>query len=405
MLRVLSLHFRSVASVLTLFAAGPQSVCAAAVLPAWVPASSIAPIPTRDFPVSRGVNPTHIIPDNSNSPDVVGAFRFLCGPAGLNYDDAIVFPGQPGKSHLHQYYGRTLTASDTYQTVRASGTSTCSGPNNALNRSGYWMPAMLDGNGNAIRPNYETVYYKRYPKSAIECTDGRYSSGCEAIPTGLKMIAGRDMLNLASTVPRYTEWECTTANGSGGQAKDRSGNATFPTMAKALAICPANGKWQLTVGLEFPSCWDGHYIDSPDHRSHVGYPTFRVPPGSPVGAMTCPISKETRQRMKFMPTFRLFVGWSIMPGDDTSKWRLSSDMMVPNEPAGSTLHGDYFEGWDPQAKQEWTDNCIDRMASCTSGNLGGGHILTGVPPPPQGPVPNRLIPLSDIPQSLTKVAS
>ena len=76
-------------------------------------------------------------------------------------------PGQPGKSHLHQFIGNTAAdANSTYQSLRTKGGSTCdnrSTPDKAFNRSAYWMPAMLDGEGNAIRPDYALVYYKRIP--------------------------------------------------------------------------------------------------------------------------------------------------------------------------------------------------------------------------------------------------
>ena len=32
-----------------------------------------------------------------------------------------------------------------------------------LNRSGYWMPAMLNGAGYVVRPDYVMIYYKRRP--------------------------------------------------------------------------------------------------------------------------------------------------------------------------------------------------------------------------------------------------
>ena len=99
----------------------------------------------------------------SAAPDVVGAFRFICQAAQLLYDDPIVYPGQPGKSHLHQFYGNTgANAYSTYRSLRTSGDSTCMG---ILNRSGYWMPAMLDGKGNVVRPGGVSIYYKRRPVS------------------------------------------------------------------------------------------------------------------------------------------------------------------------------------------------------------------------------------------------
>jgi hypothetical protein len=100
-------------------------------------------------------------------PDPVGAFRFICQPGQLLYDDPIVYPGQPGKSHLHQFYGNTAAnAYSTYESLRTSGDSTCV---STLNRSGYWMPAMLDGKGNVVRPNFVAIYYKRRPASDPKC--------------------------------------------------------------------------------------------------------------------------------------------------------------------------------------------------------------------------------------------
>lgn len=386
----------------------------------WVLASSITPIDTADFNPANGKSKSALPP--TNAPDVVGAFRFICSPGHLLADDPIVFPNQPGKSHLHQFYGNLGTnAHSTYASQRASGDSTCSGPNYPLNRSGYWMPAMQDGLGNAIRPNYLTVYYKRYPKNHIACTDSRFSSGCAAIPDGLRMIAGTDMANPNGPTQKDVTWECATANGSGQLTADSKGVTRFYDMQSALAICPTDGKWQIVMGLSFPDCWDGVYIDSPDHRSHVAFPSFTTLAGP--GGMVCPISKMTGQRMKFMPVFRLFAGYTIMPGDDTSKWTLSSDAMDTTKPHGWSLHADYFEAWDPATKKEWTDQCIDRMMplppnisysqpipgfapgtgpiSCFGGNLGDGFTLNGAGMPPWGfgTPPNRLVPLNTIPQT------
>ena len=104
----------------------------------------------------------------SSAPDPEGAFRFICNPGQLLRDDPIVYPGQAGKSHLHQFYGNTTAnANSTYDSLRTTGQSTCMSP---LNRSAYWMPAMLDGAGNAVRPDSVAIYYKRLPKSDPKCS-------------------------------------------------------------------------------------------------------------------------------------------------------------------------------------------------------------------------------------------
>jgi hypothetical protein len=98
--------------------------------------------------------------------DPLGAFRFDCGAGPLKYDDPIVFPGQPGKSHLHQFYGNvTVDGNSTFESLRTKGDGTCGGTNKGqtLNRSAYWVPAMFDGKGNVVHPDIIGVYYKRVP--------------------------------------------------------------------------------------------------------------------------------------------------------------------------------------------------------------------------------------------------
>jgi hypothetical protein len=128
---------------------------------------------------------------------VVGAFRFICGYGQLLYDDPIVKPGAPGTSHLHQFYGNTnANANSTYESLRASGSSTCNYGRYAANRSAYWIPAMLDGKGNVVQPDYSIVYYKRRPLSDPKCGGlGSVANAigtCVIIPNGLRFVFGWD---------------------------------------------------------------------------------------------------------------------------------------------------------------------------------------------------------------------
>jgi hypothetical protein len=59
----------------------------------------------------------------SSKPDVIGALRFICTAGQVLADDPIVYPGQPGKSHLHQFYGNTArTLIRPIQSLRTTGT-------------------------------------------------------------------------------------------------------------------------------------------------------------------------------------------------------------------------------------------------------------------------------------------
>ena len=62
----------------------------------------------------------------------------MCKPGQILRDDPIVYPGQAGASHLHQFWGNLgANANSNYQSLRTTGQSTCDnrGTNTPLNRS------------------------------------------------------------------------------------------------------------------------------------------------------------------------------------------------------------------------------------------------------------------------------
>jgi hypothetical protein len=294
-------------------------------------------------------------------PDKVGAFRFICSAGQLLKDDPIVYPGQPGASHLHQFYGNTnANASSTYQSLRTSGESTCMSP---LNRSAYWMPAMLNGRGQAVRPDYVTIYYKRLPAKDPTCAiEGKV---CVPLPNGLRFIFGYNMLNPADAPTGSLWFNCDGPGGTPGHYAD---------IVTAAANCPSGAR--LGAIINAPSCWDGKNLDSPDHRSHVAYPSY----GS-WGYKKCP---DTHPFV--IPSFSL--GAWYMTDDTldrsgswdpktTVTWSLSSDIMpgMPPKLPGSTFHADWWGAWDNTVMSMWTENCIDKMLNCSAGILGNGKKI------------------------------
>ncbi|WP_395622046.1 DUF1996 domain-containing protein [Sphingomonas daechungensis] len=318
--------------------------------------SELSMVPSN-FDVNSELVPswgTGAIPPSA-SPDVVGAFRFICNAGQLLKDDPIVYPGQPGKSHLHQFYGNTgANAYSTYSSLRASGSSTCMSP---LNRSAYWMPAMLDGKGDVIRPDYLAIYYKRRPISDPKCSlssgDPQAEGNCVPLPNGLKFIFGYDMITgKAPTGSVY--FNCDGPGATQGH---------YPSIPAAMATCPAGAKIGAIVNA--PSCWDGKNLDSANHRDHVTYKSY----GS-WGYAKCP---DTHPYV--IPDFTLQAWFSIQAGDDLSQWQLSSDAMRPDLPHGSTFHADWFGGWDNTVLAMWTDNCINKKLNCSGGDLGNGKQM------------------------------
>ncbi len=270
------------------------------------------------------------------------AFRFRCKPSHLLFDDPIVFPGQPGKAHLHMFFGNTLSnGNSTYDSLRTTGDGSCDG--GPLNRSAYWMPALMNENGKVVVPDLVTIYYKKHP-------------GTNRIPRGLKMIFGYDH--------RYPDkknmnWKCSTG---GGQ---------FTTIAEVSCPATVNGNNQLMVTLSAPSCWDGVNLDSADHRSHMSYGSYNG-----YGEYVCPSTHPVN-----IPTFSMLVSWSHNGSTEYSKWRLSSDHVSANDPTsapiagGTSFHTDWFGGWDDSVIDMWIAGCMNQFKSCSGGALGMGKQL------------------------------
>ena len=297
------------------------------------PAPPAASLDVAAFIVGGGPIP----PSSEAEPS--GNFRTICTASHLAYDDPIVKPGQAGGSHLHLFFGNATTdASSTYESLRAAGNSSCQG--GPANRSAYWVPALHNASGDVLVPDYITVYYKGNGPTASAI------SRISAPPAGLKMIAGYDMA--APTATSRFHWMCENGQGLGG---------TIPS-------CPSG----VRVGavLEFPSCWDGRNLDSPDHRSHMAYLTWAGGNGA-----HCP---DTHPVM--LPQYTMGVWYGQTEG--TTGWYLSSDRSMGAAAApGSTFHGDWFGAWDPAVQTTWTTKCINEMRNCINGQLGDGSMLAG----------------------------
>jgi hypothetical protein len=289
-----------------------------------------------------------------------GAFRFICVPSHNAYDDPIVYPGQPGKAHLHTFFGNTKAdANSTYRSLRTSGESTC---NNLLNRSAYWIPAMMNGRGQVVMPNHISIYYKRRPASDPLCTTG--AKACLPLPHGLRYIFGHNMADGSRPPVGKMWWNC-----------DGPGAVTgwFDNIPQAAKGCPVGAK--LGAVIIAPDCWNGTELDSPDHRSHMAYMQK-----DQSGREFCPASHPY-----LLPAFQLGAWYATDATLDRTgnaspsaqTWHLSSDRMpgMANAVPGTTLHADWFGAWEDQIQTLWTANCINKRLNCSGGDLGNGQQM------------------------------
>jgi hypothetical protein len=229
-------------------------------------------------------------------------------------DDPIVYPGQPGKAHMHEFIGNPSTnASTTFQTMTAAKSSVkC---DTHADSSGYWAPALYK---NGVRvPVLHGIFYYRGPP------------GVQPFPANLKMIAGGD--TRSPPVPweqaRGLSWSCLDSGPFYAQPPN----------------CTSIGK-PIKAHIQFPNCWDGFRLDSPDHKSHMAYWTQNK---------QCPASHPVR-----LPRLRQNVAYNIKDGRGTY---LSSDH---DEPGGTQLHADFWNTWDQAVLRDAIETCINGNINC-----------------------------------------
>ncbi len=115
--------------------------------------------------------------------------------------------------------------------------------------------------------------------------------------------------------------------------------------------------------LEFPNCWDGVNLDSPDHKSHMAYSGY---------AQACPASHPVR-----IPEIAFNVNYDVTTAAGTSNWRLASDNYSGGA-GGNSLHGDWMNGWDETLSKKFVDNCLKAAKDCEGNQLGDNRYMDDI---------------------------
>ena len=303
---------------------------------------------TKIPPPSVGISTLNVTSTTEVAPDAEGAFRTSCALSHMSFDDPIVFPGQPGRSHLHAFFGNTgANAASTADSLRTTGNSTCRG--GIANRSSYWVPAMIDTrDGSPVKPDSMQVYYK------FSTMPGLSAENVQPLPAGLRMIAG----NPAATGPRTDadpfayRWKCI---GGPNNSNDQYGSQ--------IPSCDLGA--QVFQEIFFPACWDGKNLDSPDHKSHMSGPVqLQTSPFT----WSCPATHPV-----LLPQISFNVLYTVT--DKAARWRLASDLYDPALPAGYSSHADWFNGWRSDISDTWAKSCIQARKDCHSHLLGDGRMI------------------------------
>lgn len=261
---------------------------------------------------------------------VRGSFKVTCPWTHTLPDDPIVFPGQPGASHIHDFFGNVATNANSTRDTMLIGRTACGDWDDA---AGYWSPSGYL-NGVQIIPLLQRIYYF-----------GDANQSVETIPADLKMIAGTSRATSAAENP-HVAWNC------GGQA-----NAT-PLSSHPYDCTPYRGTSSTVDGVvgwvDFPECWDGARLDSSDHVSHMAHKE----------AGSCPAAHP-----HMIPRLRLRLHFGIWdpcngatpcgPTDSDSnvKLTLSSGPYY-------TLHADFWNTWKQGALDYLVTNCLNAHVQC-----------------------------------------
>ncbi|BCJ55481.1 hypothetical protein Asp14428_69560 [Actinoplanes sp. NBRC 14428] len=265
-------------------------------------------------PPVTGVVPSTAVPPATNPPTTHHEFQANCSVSRSNLpDDPIVFPNMPGASHSHTFMGNTTTNAATTLASLQAGQTSCITPGD---KTGYWMPTLLNGD-TAVQPvGRQVIYYK---SGVIDYRSVRPS------PPGLRYVVGSPSATLDEfrNAPGAVEgWEC----------GDSVRNWDFP------ANCVAGS--QLNMRYQAPSCWDGLHLDTPDHKSHMAYPVVGI----------CPASHPVA-----VPMIEFKVAFPV--SGNMANVRLSSGR-------GYSFHYDFYNAWDAPTLRALVTHCINGGLQC-----------------------------------------
>jgi hypothetical protein len=248
-------------------------------------------------------------------------FQVICPTGQRSHDDPIVFPGQAGAAHEHQFFGnRTTDAFSTYERLRAGGT-TCK---DSADTSAYWVPALYDANGVRHTPRRLRAYYYAHSddKSLIR-----------PFPANLRIIAG----SARATEPQprgVINWLCRQ---HGNQGPNR------PLASSNPPRCDRDE--YLSLSITFPDCWDGVNLDSSDHRRHMAYADARK---------RCPATHPVK-----LPRLRLSVTYEDK-GFTGGTFTLGGPKGDHHALPSTAMHADFWNAWRPSAFEEYLNGCLRR---------------------------------------------
>ncbi len=265
-----------------------------------------------------------------------GAFSVGCRFSHASRDDPIVYPGEPGASHRHGFYGNRSTDADSTRESLLASRSTCAHDGDL---AATWFPAGIFRGRAIVAPKERTYYF-------------RPDRPMGTLPADIKLVGGDPHATSPGSNP-FVSWSC----GRGTPKADH------PYSCRPYQGDLGASRDGLVGRIDFPWCWDGR-LDSGDHMSHVIYP--RDP-------KRCPDSHP-----RVIPQLSVRIHWSIWDvcaGERPCGPRSDGTNVALVLSSGPywTMHADFWNTWKQKALDRLIDRCLRRGVNC--GVLGAGYAV------------------------------
>jgi hypothetical protein len=262
-----------------------------------------------------------ILVPQAHAADSGGFFLISCDYSHSLMDDPIVYPGQPGASHMHDFFGNENT--NAYSTPRKliGKPTTCT---DSLDSSGYWMPqAML--NGVPVTPIDASIYWLTNATGPVV-----------APPAGVTFIGG-DKNATQDQAIKVVHYNC-------GSNQDY----LSPSSSKPYDCTPymSMGSDGVLVTVNFPDCWDGRLGkgDDSSHFSYRGNPHNSCPPDHSIEMAKISLRVHTGIVNPINPDGSIALSFSNGPYYQ--------------------IHADFMNGWDQTELEGLVDTCLSAHAQC-----------------------------------------